>query len=105
MRCRASAIACFTSQCPGRRWPSHVRQAPRSATTSGSPDVASTPVLYLLEIAGELIEAVGVVAKQIALDEHVGHRPRAIARHARPVREAPPRTSRARRRDIYPQGS
>jgi hypothetical protein len=45
------------------------------------------PGLYLLEITCELIEAVCVVAKQITLDEHVGHSPRAIASQPGPFQK------------------
>ena len=38
--------------------------------------------LYLHEVAGELIEAVGVVTEQIAFDEHVGDGARTISRHS-----------------------
>ena len=39
-------------------------------------------VADLLEIPGELIETVRVMAEQIALDHDLGHRPRPIARHS-----------------------
>ena len=44
---------------------------------------SETPFLYLYEVAGELIEAVRIVAKQIALDDDAGHRACAIARKSR----------------------
>ena len=46
------------------------------------------PFLYLYEIARELIEAVGIVAQEIRFNHDVGHRPRAIARHTRPLEQS-----------------